>query len=872
MNLRNRIHVTEPNRGCIIAVCVLVCAVMSELAIHSTCAAQSASPDGLTQYLNRLNLNDLLSIHLQQKLTSSNDDQQRERIGVQLVELYTREIQNGNPSDDKLDLLLRQLEQVLLVCPQLRTPELNILLIQAEYQKAFLTLSRWMEIPTDLDSRNDAVGQFTALVPQFDRQTGELEEKIESLQKRIDIEENETRLDEIAAEQDKFKAALLRASYYAAWNDYYLAIGLVDKTSRGQAADRARQRFADFLGFDLDRDYEIADPESLELEMPLRARAGMGLAVVELMNNHKTEAEKWIDWLASPRVDRSIREDQEGELILALLLTEQYEEAIARVRNKIRDLGPPASLPEVRLSRTLARYGEFALDSQVPQAESLRGLGYEGLVRQRQFKLASEILAEFNSSPPSSNNFFLGWLDGYRLFSKAESTKRVEDFETASRRLNEIASLPGAKTHAHLYGYFLMQLGWAEYQSKKFSNAAQHFHEATATLRDLDRDVAVDSAWMKSISLQQLAAEEPVKIQAAIDAFQVITLEFADHPKASEAKYQIARLQRQSGTSRNPIASLERVTKPDANYLLARFEICSVRFDLWKKEKDPETRSSIAEKLYADVDLFSRLGNPTTQTEKRLRARMMATEAAFGEKADDEADRQLDAARLLADSLPDATPSVSQFHYWKLMQARREKNAPLVATEARWLVDRARAAAYRQAGLVYLTQHLEIKFSETPEASQDKVAGELVLLYQELVTILGTDTGTLATNRNARVALYKLGVHQFSLEQNAAAAETFNHLVNAFPDNQTYLRYLGLSEYRNKNYSTCVESWGKILRGLESGTEPWFEARYYELDSLRRLNRDRAQKIWKQFQVLHPKIPYDNWKTKFDALATSLAL
>ena len=451
MNLRNRIHVTEPNRGCIIAVCVLVCAVMSELAIHSTCAAQSASPDGLTQYLNRLNLNDLLSIHLQQKLTSSNDDQQRERIGVQLVELYTREIQNGNPSDDKLDLLLRQLEQVLLVCPQLRTPELNILLIQAEYQQAFLTLSRWMEIPTDLDSRNDAVGQFTALVPQFDRQTGELEEKIESLQKRIDIEENETRLDEIAAEQDKFKAALLRASYYAAWNDYYLAIGLVDKTSRGQAADRARQRFADFLGFDLDRDYEIADPESLELEMPLRARAGMGLAVVELMNNHKTEAEKWIDWLASPRVDRSIREDQEGELILALLLTEQYEEAIARGRNKIRDLGPPASLPEVRLSRTLARYGEFALASQVPQAESLRGLGYEGLVRQRQFKLASEILAEFNSSPPSSNNFFLGWLDGYRLFSKAESTKRVEDFETASRRLNEIASLPGAKTHAHLY-------------------------------------------------------------------------------------------------------------------------------------------------------------------------------------------------------------------------------------------------------------------------------------------------------------------------------------------------------------------------------------------------------------------------------------
>ena len=72
------------------------------------------------------------------------------------------------------------------------------------------------------------------------------------------------------------------------------------------------------------------------------------------MNNQKTEAEKWIDWLASPRVDRSIREDQEGELILALLLTEQYDEAIARGRNKIRNLGSkPARSPTVSHTRSL---------------------------------------------------------------------------------------------------------------------------------------------------------------------------------------------------------------------------------------------------------------------------------------------------------------------------------------------------------------------------------------------------------------------------------------------------------------------------------------------------------------------------------------
>lgn len=852
--------------GCVFVAWFIVCAE-SRVEVWG----QASSQDRLSQYLNDLQLNDLLSVHLEQRLGAASDDQQREIIGVQLVDLYSNEIQNGNLDDDSLASTLRRLEQVLLACPQLRTAELNILLIQAEYQQAFLDLSRWMENRNDKDARNRAVNQFTALAPQFDRQIEELEEKVNRLQRQLDAEENEAQIDKVAAEQDKFKAALLRASYYAAWNDYYLAIGLVDTTARGQAAARARQRFADFLGFDLDLDYEIADPESLELEMPLRARAGLGMAVMELMNDQSTQSQKWLEWLGTSRVNREIREDREGEFILALLLTDKYDEAIARSRNQIRDLGPPAKLPDVRLCRTLARYGEFAAQSGVGQADSLRALGYEGLVRQRQFQLALEILNEFKASAPSSNNFFLGWLEGYQLFTQAEQTQKPEDFEAAAKRLSEVAYLPGAKSNSQLYGYFIMQLAWAEYQSQQYEAAVSHFNDATAALKESDRDVAIDSAWMKAISLQQLAAEEPARSLEAIEAFQTIVLEFADHPKASEARYQIARLQRQAGTSANPIAALERVTSQDANYLLARFEICMVRFDLWKQEKDVKKRSEIAQQLQEDVDLFCRLGSPQEQSEKRLRCRMMATEAAFGEQNKDEADRQLNAARLLADQQVASSPAVSQFHYWKLMQARRDMQTASILSESRWLVEQAQQSVYRQAGLVYLTQQLEVRYTNAAEAQQRAISDELVNLYKDLVTLLGTDTKALATNRNARVALYKLGWHQYELQQYSAAAETFGNLVDAFPDNQTYLRYLGLSEYHIQRYAESVEHWGKLLRGLESGSEPWFEARYYELDALRRVNKDRAQKIWNQFQLLHPDIPFQDWQSRYEVLAKSFS-
>lgn len=864
-------HPKEIGHRCFIHGCVFVawffaCAP-SEVAVW----AQSPSQDRLSQYLNNLELYDLLSAHLEQRLAAALDDQQREKIGVQLVDLYSNEIQNGNLDDDDLAATLRRLEQVLLTCPQLRTAELNILLIQAEYQQAFLDLSRWMENRNDTDSRNRAVSEFTALIPQFDRQIEDLEEKVNRLQRQLDAEENEAQIDKIAAEQDKFKAALLRASYYAAWNDYYLSIGLIDASARGQAAARARQRFADFLGFDLDLDYEIADPESLELEMPLRARAGLGMAVMELMNDQTSQSQKWLEWLGASRVNRDIREDREGEFILALLLTDQYDEAIARSRNQIRDLGPPATLPNVRLCRTLARYGEFAAQNGVAQADSLRALGYEGLVRQRQFQLAIETLNEFKASAPSSNNFFLGWLEGYQLFTQAEQSQKPEDFETAAKRLSEVAYLPGAKSNSQLYGYFVMQLAWAEYQSKQYEAAVRHFDEATTALKEVDRDVAIDSAWMKAISLQQLAADEPARSLEAIEAFQTIVLEFTDHPKASEARYQIARLQRQAGTSANPIAALERVTSQDANYLLARFEICTVRFDLWKQEKDPDKRGELARQLWEDVELFCRLGSPQEQSQKRLRCRMMATEVAFGEKNKKEADRQLNAARLLADQQVASSPSVSQFHYWKLMQARRDMQTASILSESRWLVEQAQQSAYRQAGLVYLTQQLEVQYSNAVEAQQKVISNELVNLYKDLVMLLGTDTKTLATNRNARVALYKLGWHQYELQQYSAAAETFGQLVNAFPDNQTYLRYLGLSEHQTQQYAESVEHWGKLLRGLESGSEPWFEARYYELDSLRRVNKDRAQKVWRQFRLLHPEIPFPAWQSRFEALAKTFS-
>jgi len=76
--------------------------------------------------------------------------------------------------------------------------------------------------------------------------------------------------------------------------------------------------------------------------------------------------------------------------------------------------------------------------------------------------------------------------------------------------------------------------------------------------------------------------------------------------------------------------------------------------------------------------------------------------------------------------------------------------------------------------------------------------------------------------------------------------------------------------YHAGRYAEALDHWRMLLAGLESGSDDWLEAKYYQLACLEKTDRANAAKVLEQFQVLFPEIKSATWRPKFAELENSL--
>ncbi|MEZ6106499.1 MAG: hypothetical protein R3B96_10380 [Pirellulaceae bacterium] len=751
---------------------------------------------------------------------------------------------------------------------QLRTPELDTIILQARHQQAYELTVAWWELPTDEERRATARASLARLEESFAEKLGRLEAEEETLQDQLDRERSEEQTEKLLNQAGAVRAAYLRALFYAAWNDLYLASTETNAATRTASCDRGRARLGEFLEFEYDRDSEGMDAESLALEVPLRARAALGMALIERVAGNDSIADQWLNALNDDSVVAAVRQEKEGESILLALIADRPIPALSLASKRLHSVTPPAQVPDVRLGRTLVRQGEMRLAAGGSHAEELRMMGYETLVRLRQFQLIDELRTEFPGQPPRAANFWMGWMLGHELLAKAEASGRAEDFAAAAEALARARELPEARAHLPSLGRALFELGWAEYRSDQLSTAVDDLEQATQLLRSDDRDLAVESAWLRAICFQQMAQDDPTQLDAAVAALQEITITFADHPKATEAKYQLARLQRQSGSSARSIAVLEAIGSSDPNYLMARFELVTLRYEAWKNAAETDKAEAYLA-LANEVRRFSTQAIDPELREKRLRdPARIGSSLGFWQCLD--LSTWLDQAENLASQFASSHGGVAQYHYLRMQQLLANEQAAAAQAEARWLAEQADDPTYRKSGLVYVTRELERRWEAANESQRPAISREAVPAYRTLVSLLGDSPTTLRNERNARVAAQRLGVHAFAAGDMAEALRVYEPLAAAFPTDSTALRGFGLAAYEQGAWDKAVEPWAKLAAGLQSGSAGWYEARYYELDCLRRLRPDDARKVWNQFQLLHPDIPFEPWRTRFQTLAQQL--
>lgn len=830
---------------------------------------QTPTPSNLEQYLERLALDDLLDLHLGDQFTAAQTAADKELIGRRIVALHARQLGSGELSGDSLERSLDQLELVLQQVGQLRTDELDAVVIQARHQQAYELAVAWWENPSDNQARINAASALAGLEPRFAEQLARLKESEDKLQADLDNERREDESDRIIEAMGVVRTAYLRTLFYASWNDLYWSTTQTDVAQRAETCARAVARLSEFLEFDMERDGEAMDAESLALDVPLRARAALAMSLVERVRGDDPLADRWLSALDDELVAPEIRAEKEGESVLIALVVDRPTAALNLIAPKVDRMHAPAAVPQVRLGRTLARHGELRWAAGLPQADELRAMGYEILVRLRQFTLIDDLRAEFSSPPVRPHNFWLGWLVGHHQLAIAETTGNPEDFAQAAQLLAEARDMSGARSHLPSLGRLLFELGWAKYRSNQWSEATADLSQASDLLRTDDRDLAVEAAWLRALCFQQLAQSDPTQLDQAVSALQQISISYADHPKAAEARYLLARLQRQTGSSTRSIAALEAIPADDPNYVLARYELVTLKFDAWKNAAEAD-QANAYQALVNEANRFASLAVDDEFRDKRLRCFLLAAEASLASKRPTETERYLDQARGLSGQLSANHPSVSQYHFLLMQHHLANEQTASALTEARWLAEQADNPNYRKSGLVYVTRDLESRWEAADSETRKSLSAQAVPAYRTLVSLLGSDPATLRDERNARIAMQRLGIHSLNAGEHAEALRCYQSLAEVFPDDTTVLRHQGLAAYALQDWEVAMEAWGRLAAGLRSGSEPWFEARYYEIDCLRRVRPDDARKVWQQFRLLHPEVPFAQWRDRYATLAQNL--
>ncbi|MCU0878284.1 MAG: hypothetical protein MUF06_10915 [Pirellulaceae bacterium] len=842
--------------------------------------SQTLHSQPLEQYLSRLGLADLRLHALERELAGQRGSERaadNPALARKLADAYAESMLEAADDPPRFAELQERVQKLLAERPEASTPAVQVVLLQAEYQRGEALVIRWLEEPTDTAPLAEARPIFERAGPQLVARHRELSAQSEAALTRL--EEAKSEADRTAAEQEatRLAVAAARAAYFAGWSNYYAGVARQDPAAAKAEFTLAQEMFQ--LVLDLPgADYAALEADELGLESPWRARAVIGLGLAEIGLTRLTEAALCFTWLEHPAVPAAIREQASYWHVQGLLNVGQFAAAADLVDAQVSTLGsnPPAS--KTTLGAALIRGGIALAADDAATRERLVESGIRLLARLRQFEVLGQLDAKFKLAEIAGpGNFYLTWLRGRQQFLAAEKTKAAADYTAAADVLQKALASPEARAELADAAQARYYWAWCQYRLGNLPEAAAAFGETVTTLQGSIPNLAVQAAWMQCVALQQLAAADKQKVGAAMTAMQRLIADFPASEQARQAEQALAKLRQASQTPEETIASLAKVGPMDSNYVASLYEICQLRYQIWSRAKADASKSApLAAELVAAVDRYLAASTREASDERTLRAVLIAAEVLLADKNPDAArvERLLRRVEPLAASLAPSHPAAAEYHYRVLQVAQRAGDSPRVAEAAQWIVEHGAGTPYEMPALVIAAREADrqvaaaSKSSSTPgsESSREQIAAARGI-YARLVRLLGESKADLQGSKNAVVAASKLAQYDADLEDWPAAADRLERLVAALPKEKPLLRRAGLAQFQAGQFAAAVEHWRKILSSESPGSDAWLEAKYYQLASLQKVEPAAAEKVWRQFQVLYPEVKSPAWQPRFAELA-----
>jgi len=220
-----------------------------------------------------------------------------------------------------------------------------------------------------------------------------------------------------------------------------------------------------------------------------------------------------------------------------------------------------------------------------------------------------------------------------------------------------------------------------------------------------------------------------------------------------------------------------------------------------------------------------------------------------------------------ASHLDASNPAAVEYQYRRLQAAQNAGDNRAVQQAADAIAQHGAGTPYELPALVVTARAADRAVAAASSSARPAKVAEAARIYERLVALLGESPAVLSSNKNALAAASKLAQYDEELGRWQAAADRLARLVEAAPRDRRLLRRAGLAEVKAGRNSQAVAHWRTLLGGLETGSDDWLEAKYYQLACLEQTDRDAAEKVYKQFKVLFPEVKSAAWREKFAELA-----
>lgn len=847
-------------------------------------ACAQGEPVTVEQYLSERGLDDLLAEHLVERL-SGQTGEERIRVAQQLGQLYVRLLDSADSEPDR-QFWSERASNLLRLVPEADSLELRINLSKAAYMRAEAMAERFrLRMASQEEAAQaervlrDTSTTFLEIAQAAHLDTQRLEKR---LAERLDADAEQA----VAASLATARQSRSLGFYYAGWSEYYLGL-ITGDTSR---AGRALRHFGWLLS---SREGEEASYDKLQpglLRYEHVARSAIGAALACSLQGRSVEAVAWLDAVErSTDVPAEVRDQIEERRLYVLAKAGQWADLELIVRRQRASAGQLVPI-RARLLVVVCMEALAGSEGRGASRELIRRLsdaGLADLIAQGEVGHVLELVRAFGTESLGDTGFVVLYVKGLLAMDLAQRAREaagdsgtgpVSDaavgsmYRSAGNLLLACVDEPDAAAHETERIRAMTSAGTAFYLSGDPVLSVDVLERAIGEAKTPDQ--AETAHWLAVVSLDEAVTAGQTTLKARRDQLaQLYLVTYAGTERAARL------LMRPSSSGLLPdeeaVEILLSIQPTSSSFLGARRQATQILYRMFRQA--PSSRQSFAGQRFVeaasqlirqelvevrsgDVELAGRASESVV-----LRARQIADAALAITPADVErATFALDTLdRVASFSSIDLSKLSAEIAFRRLQIASAQKDRTALD---RWYTEVERldggflASAQR---LLYRDAVAHWLDNPVDTASAREIVRQGRHVIAQLDTAGNDDRvllGVLETVSQAAGSVWELERDRAMLE---ASIELNARLINTDAASGPVLRRQARMLEVAGRQAEALDVWRRLVTGLESGTDEWFEARFESIRLLFETDPDTARVAMRQHVTLFPTLGPEPWGQRF---------